>query len=520
MKRKQNNCMLILKLLFTIPIFIFQAIMIANAGIEAYEEVPFNTIIIGWDGVQRDHFWECYNKELAECPDGLPNIKKLSGDVIFNNTTTNGHTDTKAGWAQILSGYSAKVTQIYSNSSFKPLPEGYSVFEKLENHFGMDNIVTLFVAGKSTHVGGNCWPGGGEPYCITKTHLDFFQTGLGSNPKVGRKAKELLSEHKSDRFFAFIHFKQPDAKGHKYGENSSEYSNMIVDDDKWLGRIVRNLKKLDIYEETYVYVVTDHGFDEDNDNHHNAPYGFLASNDPYLTRHGDRRDLAPTILKKYGISLEQQGTIPAVDGYPLDSIPDIACIPEGEAYINYVVGPQCCDDLVLIDLDREWEGNCLPATGGTGDISGHCTQCGDGECKEPENRCNCTADCTTTLADVTGSSKVDDSPLVGRRVILTQSGEPKQITKTDFNGCYDFAGLVSGKRFKITIKGPMVPPAGAMISGDIKLKGDPVAGRRVILKQSSEPSVRTKTGSDSSYQFPDVVGDKTFKVIIKGPDVP
>ncbi len=295
---------------------------------------------------------------------------------------------------------------------------------------------------------------------------------------------------------------------------------MIVDDDRWLGRIVSKLKEWDIYDETYLYVTTDHGFDEGKDSHKNAPFGFLAGNDPYLARSGDRRDLTPTILKRYGISLERQGSIPAVDGYPLDAIPDIACVPEGEAYIDYVGGPQCCDDLALIGLDQKTSKDCIPPTGGTGDHSGYCTQCGDGKCQKPENRCNCPADCGTTLADVTGSNKLDDSPLAGRRVILTQPEEPRQITRTDNNGRYDFDGLVSGKRFKVTIKGPMVPPAGAMISGEIKLKGRPMARRRVILRQSSEPSLKTKTDSDGSYQFADVVGDKIFKVIIKGPEVP
>ncbi|NIN94816.1 MAG: hypothetical protein GTO49_07515, partial [Anaerolineae bacterium] len=73
---------------------------------------PPNMIVVGWDGVQRDHFWECYNKELPECPDGLPNVEALSGGVIFDNVITNGGTATKPGWAQILSGYDAEVTGV------------------------------------------------------------------------------------------------------------------------------------------------------------------------------------------------------------------------------------------------------------------------------------------------------------------------------------------------------------------------------------------------------------------------
>jgi hypothetical protein len=86
----------------------------------------FNVIVMGWDGVQRDHFFECYNKELPECQNGLPNIKELSNDKIFNITVTDGATDTKSGWVQILTGYNASVTGVYSNYDYHPISAGYT----------------------------------------------------------------------------------------------------------------------------------------------------------------------------------------------------------------------------------------------------------------------------------------------------------------------------------------------------------------------------------------------------------
>jgi hypothetical protein len=117
---------------------------------------PLNMIVIGWDGVQRDHFWQCYNKELPECANGLPHLGELTAGAVFSNTTTDGGTCTKSGWAQILSGYDAEVTGVYDNTNYQPLPEGYSVFEKIEKQFGADNVVTMFVAGKCEHTGGAC----------------------------------------------------------------------------------------------------------------------------------------------------------------------------------------------------------------------------------------------------------------------------------------------------------------------------------------------------------------------------
>lgn len=372
----------------------------------------FNVIVVGWDGVQRDHFWECYNKELPECPNGLPNIEQLSGGVVFDNTTSNGRTETKPGWTQILTGYDAEVTGVYSNGDYQPIPEGYTVFEKLEKHLGANNIATLFIAGKATNVGGRC-PGEygeelGQPWCLTKKNLDYFQNALGENEHVGNKALELLETYRYARFFAFFHFREPDNTGHLFGENSVEYSEQIVDDDWWLGEIVQKLEELGIFENTLLYVTTDHGFDEGGDQHYNAPYGFLATNDPLVIRSGDRKDIAPTILNRFGLSLGPDGDIPGVDGYPLDSIPPLLCVPEGHAYIDYPTAPTCCSDLDLVSLDIPWVvlpeylglpttteiwSGCIPATGGTGDNSAYCTECGDGECEAPENECNCLQDC-------------------------------------------------------------------------------------------------------------------------------
>jgi hypothetical protein len=414
---KKVNTMRSLVLFGMLPMAIVAALAGAkaddgSAASASSSDTTFNAIVIGWDGVQRDHFWECYDKELPECPNGLPNVEELSGRVIFNNTTSNGRTQTKPGWTQILTGYDAEATAVYDNANYRPIPEGYTVFEKLEKHLGEDNIATLFIAGKGPNVGGRC-PGEdgeilGEPWCPTKQHLDYFENALGSNDSVGNKALELLETYWDKRFFAFFHFREPDSAGHKHGESSVEYSEQIIDDDQWLGQIIRKLEELGILEHTLVYVTTDHGFDEAGYKHENAPYGILATNDPLVIRSGDRKDVAPTILQRYGLSLEADGDIPRVDGYPLDAIPPLLCVPEGDAYIDYPNSPPCCTDLELISLDiptpetlqslglptkrGEWSG-CLPATGGAGDNSGYCTICRDGECEEPENDCNCPQDC-------------------------------------------------------------------------------------------------------------------------------
>ena len=84
----------------------------------------------------------------------LPTLQKLGQEgALVNVDVVQGATDTKAGWTQILTGYSPEVTGVYSNGRFRDVPEGLSVFERLKKQFGPDNFVCVAVIGKSGHCG-------------------------------------------------------------------------------------------------------------------------------------------------------------------------------------------------------------------------------------------------------------------------------------------------------------------------------------------------------------------------------
>jgi hypothetical protein len=364
-----------------------------------------NVVIVGWDGTQRDHLMDCYNGVLPECSGGLPNLQALSGNLIRGTVVTNAGTATKPGWVQILSGYDAEVTGVWDNTIYQPLPEGYSLFEKVENHYGPDAVVTMFISGKSQHTGAACVgdvtlrdgevviEDKGQPWCLTKDHLDYYENDLRYNSLVANRALDLVEAHRADLFVALILFRDPDVTGHVAGEDSSFYTNRLLELDALLGQIVAKLDTLGIHDRTLVYVTTDHGFDEGSNWHNNAPFGFLASNDPLVMRMADRKDLAPTILERYGVSRGPIGPAPAVNGFSLYSIPPLACVPEGAAYLDYPGAPACCAGLDLISMDIRLGIQCIPATGGTGDNSSYCTDCGNGICTAPENPCNCPVDC-------------------------------------------------------------------------------------------------------------------------------
>ncbi|TET33364.1 MAG: hypothetical protein E3J72_16890 [Planctomycetota bacterium] len=280
----------------------------------AKSKIYRNAILLSWDGVQRNHLKEClYRKEL-------PNLAKLIEEGTITEIYLANKTDTKCGHAIMNTGYGPDTTGVFSNRVFKPIPGGYTIYERAEKHFGKDNIVTIMLTGKANHVGSK-GPGTektrkqlrgvdgtqglehqGQPFHISKKGIDVWD-GDKARPatEVGPLAMKYLEENKDRKFLFFYHFSDPDHAGHARGENSKKYNNAIIICDTWLGKIVAKLKEYGIYDETAIFVNSDHGFDEGGYGHAQAPYVFLATNVHKKLRWGLQYDVAPTVLEAIGI---------------------------------------------------------------------------------------------------------------------------------------------------------------------------------------------------------------------------
>ena len=321
-----------------------------------------NAILFSWDGAQREHLNECLSRNE------LPNLAALikEGGMV-NIDVTIHNTDTKAGHTQMLCGYDPDVTGVMSNGKFKAIAPGLSMFERLDQTFGKDKIVTLMLTGKTHHVG-SCPPStpeaiadanaklqqlqagkpkgkrntaqagsttglvdpdaaaqanqkqkakiqglkaivqnsDGEPFYNTVKALDVWDGEKGrEHTVVGPLMLGYLDKYSKDRLCAFFHFSDPDHKGHNKGENSAEYNQAIIDCDTELGECVKKLKALGIYDKTMIFVTADHGFDEGKTGHSNAPTVYLAANLKSLTKAGDQRDLVPTILTEMGVDISK-----------------------------------------------------------------------------------------------------------------------------------------------------------------------------------------------------------------------
>jgi predicted AlkP superfamily pyrophosphatase or phosphodiesterase len=273
---------------------LFVALAIALAA-GAFKPAPERSaILISWDGAHRD----VLRAELAQ--GRLPGLARLlkHGKLVDINVV--GHnTDTKAGHAQILTGYDPPVSGVYSNSQYAPVPKGLSLFERLQQAFGKSAIATIMLTAKEHNLGSKL---PNEPYLFTRESLTVWDGDQGRAARaVGQKAVGYIKSFApKGRFMLFIHFRDPDSAAHLHNEGSPEYIQAIRECDRELGKILDAIDQAGATDRALVYVTSDHGFDPGKNHHIHAPRSFLATNDPKVRRCGQQRDIVPTVLTAMG----------------------------------------------------------------------------------------------------------------------------------------------------------------------------------------------------------------------------
>jgi predicted AlkP superfamily pyrophosphatase or phosphodiesterase len=277
-------------------------------GVETTDQV----LLICWDGSQRAHVQEM----LA---DGrLPNLQQLVDEGGFAATDIVDHiTETFTGHLEMLTGYPPGDLGTTNLHHFRVIPHELTLFDRLEQHFGPQDFTTVWLTSKKTKL--PALPG--LLWSDTKPHVDVWDGDVDrTNLKTGPLAVGYVEEyaHPGARFFMFLHFKEPDNRGHQFGENSPEYDEALIAVDGWLGQIRATLDAQSVGSTTAVCVITDHGFDEGQRQHKMSPDAWLATNWAPL-RDGDQKDVTPTILTLYGI--DPSTYAPPLPGHSLWAAP-------------------------------------------------------------------------------------------------------------------------------------------------------------------------------------------------------
>jgi hypothetical protein len=237
----------------------------------------------------------------------LPHLARLAGEGALVDIEVTGHgTDTKPGHAQMLSGYDPSVTGVYSNGRFRPIPRGFSIFDRLHHAFGKSGLTTIMLTGKGPNLGSQSpADGAAEPFALTRSSITVWDGDQIRLARViGERGLRYIQRYASKgRFFFFFHFPDVDVAGHTYGEDSAAYERALVECDAWLGKIVAAVAEQGASDRTLIYVTADHGFDKNSKRHSAASRVFLGTNAPGIGHAGEQRDITPTILSAMGVQL-------------------------------------------------------------------------------------------------------------------------------------------------------------------------------------------------------------------------
>ena len=232
-------------------------------------------IVNSWDGVEYSVIMPLF--------DQLPNLHTL-GNGIMHQLTDNTQcfsnfskecrcmqTETMPQHATMLTGALADKHGVTSNLCYRQVPAELTVYYDLYPL----SVKTAHIVTKTHFVGKPIFGG------IRNIVNVFYASDIITIPRVTDKVIDLINQWWDEDFFIFLHFKEPDVTGHIYGDTSPRYTAAIMRNDVQLGRIIDALEAKGIFDQTAIYVLSDHGFGKPGPRlHTGTPNTFIVSNDP------------------------------------------------------------------------------------------------------------------------------------------------------------------------------------------------------------------------------------------------
>jgi len=231
-----------------------------------------NVIIIAVDTLRADHLG-CYGYPRNTSP----NIDKFATDAVkFNKCYTPSPLTTPA-FASMLSSlppyrHGAKRNGMSIFDNVKILPE----FLKEHGYYSVAFISNWSLKKKLCRL-----HRGFDTYTevFSKRRWSGILNKEGEAPKVNEAAFKWLDQNSRKKFFLWLHYTEPHApyvyhKKFDFGYNKilrsvypkgsdfkkiKKYDTEIGYDDFYIGKLIERLKKLDLYEESLIIFMADHG---------------------------------------------------------------------------------------------------------------------------------------------------------------------------------------------------------------------------------------------------------------------
>jgi len=222
----------------------------------------------------------------------------------------------------MFSGYLANITGLRANDPTKnyvppaingglTMPIGYTVFERVRQWFYLNKPRIVGCVGKPKNVGDML--GFMELGVFYNHHgFDVFDNhGDGISTSEGRQRFLQYAEDTPPYFYLF-HEGYTDGMLHKYGVDSPQYRQSIIDADTLTAEICDKLKA----SNPAIIITSDHGGGCCTPTSHgNTPFTFLATNLPIVQTKSFMVDVAPTIYDY--LNMPYYAFNPPIQGFSL-----------------------------------------------------------------------------------------------------------------------------------------------------------------------------------------------------------
>jgi hypothetical protein len=251
-----------------------------------------------WDGTKWSKLESLYNKGR------LPNLSSIGqlhhltankdcfGDKCMITVTMPQH-------ATMFTGCLADVHGTFSNNDYQLIPDNITVQEMIKNNNPLVRVAQI--SGKKIWFGH-------KVFGNIMDEVDLYMQSNKNPPFHLPTVQILLDSWKNESYFIVLHFRMPDAQGHKTGVDSPEYISWIKKNDETLGLILNSMKKYENGAQTFVYVLSDHGFGCPTPKSHNCSHNtFIVSNNSALDHDIYMKDVASFLLSHFGLNSYCEG---------------------------------------------------------------------------------------------------------------------------------------------------------------------------------------------------------------------
>lgn len=275
----------------------------------------FRVVLFGYDGLRVD------DAQALHDEGGGGGLSRLQRPICAE---CGGLSSTQPGWASIMSGLPSQRNRAWENNTFRKMPSGYHIVEKLAQLFEDQNedFYVLWVTGKSKYISGYR---ASRPIPKRRTRTPhhsvyelIVEQGLpgeyhGDQARTDQEVYDiaelaLTGIDQYENFFCFIHFANPDHGGHNAKKDGTitdkhgAYMNAARQVDQHVSDLI------DLFpSDTIIIACSDHGFDFEHrgdatTGHQWSPNGMVTANYPIVaqTNRVSQMSIARELLRLAG----------------------------------------------------------------------------------------------------------------------------------------------------------------------------------------------------------------------------